>query len=122
MFSPEVQPALAGDGEPLGVGDSPVPRQSHQPVGCSDGVEERPPATQEVGVRLPDGVEEDPVEVEPGHVEADKVLEAQPGVVPGLSEVAGHHQDLLGVVQWPQGRHCQVHLHLAYTQHCNTRS
>ena len=82
MFSPEVQPALAGDCETLRVGDCSVPRQPHQSVGRRDGVEERRPAAHQVGVRLPDGPQEDPVEVETGHVEADKGLVTQPGVVP----------------------------------------
>ena len=80
-------------------------------------MEERLPATEQVGVRLPDGLQEDPVEVQPGHVEADEVLVTQSVVVPGLSEVAGHHQQLPVVLERPQGRHGQVDPHLAHTLH-----
>ena len=78
-------------------------------------VEEGCSAAQDVGVRLPDVVQEDPVEGELRHVQRPELGEPQPGVSPGLAQVAGQHQQLLVLQHRTQRRHRHVHIHLVST-------
>ena len=66
-------------------------------------MKERVSASYDVGVWLPDGVEEDPVERQLCHVQTHELGEPQPGVSPGLSEVAGEDQHFLVVLDRTQG-------------------
>ena len=73
-------------------------------------MKKRIPAPNDVGVRLPDGVQKYPVKRKLTHVEANELCESQPGVGPRLSEVTGEDQHLLVVLDRTQGGHSNVDL------------